>query len=66
MYEDIIGSSTKDKCHHSSYLKPVHNRCEECNLTLTVVDGKGENEPCPICGKLLVRRNYDYLTTISG
>ena len=72
MYEDIVGPRNEDEYYHSSYLKPVYV-CEECNLTLTTVNGENEYEPCPICGKLIKKelvalefsQSNDYATMIS-
>ena len=72
MYEDIIDSYGNGEYYHSSYLKPVY-RCEECNLTLTTVNGENESEPCPICGKPIKKKlvplefhqSNDYATMIS-
>lgn len=72
MYEDIINPRNEDEYYHSSYLKPIY-KCEECNLTLTTIDGENESELCPICGKSIKRKlvalefsqSNDYATMIS-
>jgi len=56
MFEDILDTHDKEKYYyHSSYLKPVY-QCDDCNFTLTTLDGEKETEICPICGKSIKRK----------